>query len=167
VHGSAHGDLPLTEAATPATATLRIVPWLVAVAFFMESFDLSMRWRSDDGRAHLKIELQMTEIEDTTTPVAMAPGTAGNAAIRIASLPPHPGPTLGELTGIIQETIDTTIVEAEKHRQKLVALIRAILARPEMFAKEPSARASVERFLEESEARFGAVEAGTAASKTE
>ena len=34
-------------------------------------------------------------------------------------------------------------------------LIRAILARPEMFAKEPSARASVEKFLEDSEARFG------------
>ena len=97
----------------------------------------------------------MKEIEDETIPVALAPGTAANAAVRIASLPPKPGPTLGDLTAIIQETIDTTIVEAETHRQKLVQLIRAILARPEMFAKEPSARASVEKFLEDSEARFG------------
>jgi hypothetical protein len=104
----------------------------------------------------------MKEIEEQTAPVAMAPGTAANAAIRIASLPPVPGPTLGELAAIVQETIDTTIVEAEKHRQKLVQLLRAVLARPEMFAKEPSARASVERFLEESEARFGNVEADKA-----
>ena len=54
----------------------------------------------------------MKEIEDETIPVALAPGTAANAAVRIASLPPKPGPTLGDLTAIIQETIDTTIVEA-------------------------------------------------------
>ena len=34
-------------------------------------------------------------------------------------------------------------------------MLRAVLARPETFAKEPSARATVEKFLEESEARFG------------
>jgi hypothetical protein len=101
------------------------------------------------------METPMKEIDDQTVPVALAPGTAANAAVRIASLPPKPGATLGELTAIVQESIDATIVEEERHRQKLVALIRAILARPEMFAKEPSARTSVERFLEESEARFG------------
>jgi hypothetical protein len=103
-----------------------------------------------------ELDQVMKEIEDTTAPVAMSPGTAGNAAIRIASLPPTPGPTLADLTGIVQETIDATVAASEQHRQKLVALIRTILARPEMFAKEPSARATVERFLEESEARFGA-----------
>jgi hypothetical protein len=97
----------------------------------------------------------MKPIEDNTAPVAMAPGTAANAAIRIASLPPKPGATLADLANIIQETIDLTTAEAEQHRQKLIALIRAILARPETFSKEPSARASVERFIEESERRFG------------
>jgi hypothetical protein len=98
----------------------------------------------------------MKEIEDKTVPVALEPGTAANAAVRIASLPPRPGPTLGDLTQIIQEAIDATVAEEERHRQKLIALIHAILARPEMFAKDPSARASVERFVAESEARFGA-----------
>ncbi|MDB4981107.1 MAG: hypothetical protein JWM82_1859 [Myxococcales bacterium] len=97
----------------------------------------------------------MKTIEDNTAPIAMAPGTAANAAVRIASLPPKPSATLGDLAQIIQETIDLTVGEVEQHRQKLIALIRAILARPEMFAKEPSARASVERFIEESERRFG------------
>jgi len=102
----------------------------------------------------------MKEIEDSTAPVAMARGTAANAAIQIASLPPVPGPTLGELTQIVQETIDLTVAEQEQHRQKLLALIRAILARPEAFAKDDSARASVERFLEESESRFGGASRG-------
>jgi len=98
----------------------------------------------------------MKEIEETTAPVAMARGTAANAAVQIASLPPVPGPTLRDLTDIVQETIDLTIAEQEQHRQKLIALVRAILSRPEVFAKDASARASVERFLDESEARFGA-----------
>ncbi|HVR03356.1 MAG TPA: hypothetical protein VMT47_14560 [Polyangia bacterium] len=102
----------------------------------------------------------MKEIEDSTAPVAMARGTAANAAIQIASLPPVPGPTLAELTRIVQETIDLTIADQEQHRQKLIALIRAILARPEAFAKDDSARGSVERFLEESEARFGGASRG-------
>ena len=97
----------------------------------------------------------MTDIEDPTTPVAMARGTAANAAVQIASLPRAPGPTLGELAQIVQETIDLTTAEHEQHRQKLIALVRAILARPEMFAKDASARASVERFIDESEARCG------------
>jgi hypothetical protein len=95
------------------------------------------------------------EIEDATAPVAMARGTAANAAIQIASLPPVPGPTLGDLADIVQRTIDATVAEEEQHRQKLIGLIRAVLARPEVFAKDANARASVERFLEESEARFG------------
>ena len=98
----------------------------------------------------------MKEIEETTAPVAMARGTAANAAVQIASLPPVPGPTLRELADIVQQTIDLTVAEQEQHRQKLIALVRAILARPEEFAKDASARASVERFLEECETRFGA-----------
>jgi hypothetical protein len=87
--------------------------------------------------------------------MAIAPGTAAHAAIQIASLPPNPGPTLEDLAAIVQETLDAALNESEQHRQKLVALIRAVVARPEMFANEPSARGSVERFLEESEARWG------------
>lgn len=97
----------------------------------------------------------MKEIDDVTAPIPVAPGTAANAAIQIASLPHSPGPTLGDLTQVVQSTLDTAAADAEEHRQKLVALIRAILARPEMFAKDPSARASVDRFIEESEARWG------------
>jgi hypothetical protein len=97
----------------------------------------------------------MKEIQDTTTPVAMAPGTAANAAIRIASLPAELGPTLGEMIQIIQETIDVAEAAAQSHRQQLVGLIRAMLTRPEAFATDQSARASMERFLAESDARFG------------
>ena len=90
-----------------------------------------------------------------TAPVAIGTGTAANAAVEIASLPHSPGPTLGDLTQIIQQNLDQALAESEQHRQKLVALIRTVIARPEMFAKDPSARASVERFLDESEARWG------------
>lgn len=87
--------------------------------------------------------------------MAIAPGTATNAAVQIASLPPGSGPNMEEVAAIVQETLDVALAENEQHRQKLVALIRAIIARPEMFANEASARGSVERFLEESEARWG------------
>lgn len=97
----------------------------------------------------------MKETDEGTSPMAIAPGTAANAAVQIASLPPVPGPTLADLAAIVQETLDVALAENEQHRQKLVALLRAVIARPEMFANEASARGSVERFLEESEARWG------------
>jgi hypothetical protein len=96
--------------------------------------------------------------EEGTSPMAIAPGTAAHAAVQLASLPPEA--KLQDLAAIVQETLDTALAETEQHRQKLVALIRAIVSRPEMFANEPSARASVDRFLEESEARWGRAAAG-------
>lgn len=90
--------------------------------------------------------------------MAIAPGTAAHAAVQLASLPPEA--KLQDLAAIVQETLDAALAESEQHRQKLVALIHAIVARPEMFANEPSARASVDRFLEESEARWGRAAAG-------
>jgi hypothetical protein len=97
----------------------------------------------------------MKDSEEGTSPMAIAPGTAAHAAVQIASLPAGSGPTLEEVAAIVQETLDAALAESEQHRQKLVALLRAVIARPEMFANEASARGSVERFLEESEARWG------------
>jgi hypothetical protein len=95
----------------------------------------------------------MKDSEEGTSPMAISPGTAAYAAVQIASLPP--GTSLEDLASIIQQTLDEASAESEQHRQKLVALLRAVIARPEMFANEPSARNTVERFLEESEARWG------------